>query len=219
MPQAGNWPAVKDIQQGNKVKPLNLLITGAGGQGIILASDIIGEVAIAAGYDVKKTDTIGMAQRGGSVLSHLRIAEQVWSPLIREGEGDLLLAMEKLEAARWVNYLRPGGIAIVNNHALPPLSVSLGNARYPTDDEIKGILSQITDRIFFINGTERAKGLGNIRTLNIFMLGCASHFMPFPVSIWKESIAGRLPEKVRQINLTAFDRGRKEVKGVRIGKS
>ncbi len=201
------------------MKPLNLLITGAGGQGIILASDIIGEVAIAAGYDIKKTDTIGMAQRGGSVLSHMRIAGQVWSPLIREGEGDLLLALEKLEATRWVSFLRPGGIAIVNNHALPPLSVSLGNARYPTDEEIKGILGQITDRIFFINGTARAKELGNIRTLNIFMLGCASRFMPFPVSVWKESIAGRLPEKVRQINLTAFDRGRKEVKGVRIGKS
>jgi len=201
------------------VKPLNLLLTGAGGQGIILASDIIGETAIAAGCDVKKTDTIGMAQRGGSVLSHMRIARQVWSPLIREGKGDLLLALEKLEATRWASYLRPGGIVIVNNHPLPPLSVSLGNDCYPTDDEIKGILSQITDQIFFINGTERAKELGNIRTLNIFMLGCASHFMPFPVSIWKESIAGRLPEKVRQINLTAFDRGRKEVKGVRIRKS
>jgi len=201
------------------VKPLNLLLTGAGGQGIILASDIIGETAIAAGYDIKKTDTIGMAQRGGSVLSHMRIARQVWSPLIREGKGDLLLALEKLEATRWASYLRPGGIAIVNNHALPPLSVSLSNARYPTDDEIKGILSQITDQIFFINGTDRAKELGNIRTLNIFMLGCASHFMPFPVSTWKESIAGRLPEKVRQINLTAFDLGRKEVKGVHIRKS
>lgn len=201
------------------MKELNLLITGAGGQGIILASDIIGETAIATGYDVKKTDTIGMAQRGGSVLSHLRIARQVWSPLIRQGEADLLLALEKLEAARWSSYLRPGGIAIVNNHALPPLSVSLGNARYPGDDEIKDILKQITDQVFFINGTARAKALGNIRTLNIFMLGCASLFLPFKVSTWRENIARRLPEKVREINLTAFDRGRKEVKGVRIRKS
>ena len=201
------------------MKPVNLLITGAGGQGIILASDIIGETAIAAGYDVKKTDTIGMAQRGGSVLSHIRIAQQVWSPLIRQGEVDLLLAFEKLEAARWASYLRPGGIAIVNNHALPPLSVSLGNARYPTDDEIKGILRQVTDQVYLIEGTERAKELGNIRTLNIFMLGCASLFLPFKVNTWEESINQRLPEKVRQINLTAFDRGRKELKGVRISKS
>ncbi len=201
------------------MKPVNLLITGAGGQGIILASDIIGETAIAAGYDVKKTDTIGMAQRGGSVLSHMRIAQQVWSPLIRQGEVDLFLALEKLEAARWASYLRPGGIAIVNNHALPPLSVSLGNARYPTDDEIQGILRQVADQVYLIEGTERAKELGNIRTLNIFMLGCASLFLPFKVSAWEESINRRLPEKVRQINLTAFDRGRKEFKGVRISKS
>ncbi|MBL7126168.1 MAG: indolepyruvate oxidoreductase subunit beta [Dehalococcoidales bacterium] len=201
------------------MRPMNLLITGAGGQGIILASDIIGETAIAADYDVKKTDTIGMAQRGGSVLSHMRIAEKVWSPLIREGDVDLLIALEKLEAARWASYLRPGGIAVVNNHALPPLSVSLGNTRYPTDEEIQGVLEQITDRVYFINGTDRAKELGNIRALNIFMLGCASHFMPFRVSTWKESIANRLPEKVRKINLTAFDRGRKEIQGVRISKS
>ena len=201
------------------MKSLNLMVTGAGGQGIILASDIIGEVAIAAGYDVKKTDTIGMAQRGGSVLSHMRIARQVWSPLIREGEADLLLALEKLEAARWAGYLKPGGIALINNFALPPLSVSLGNARYPGDDEIKDILKQVTDQIFFIDGTERAKELGNIRTLNIFMLGSASRFMPFPANIWKESITNRLPDKIRQINLTAFERGRKEIEGVRIRKS
>ncbi len=201
------------------MKPVNLLITGAGGQGIILASDIIGETAIAAGYDVKKTDTIGMAQRGGSVLSHMRIAQQVWSPLIREGEVDLLLAFEKLEAVRWAGYLRPGGISIVNNHVLPPLSVSLGNARYPTDDEIKNILRQVTDQVYFIEGTERAKKLGNIRTLNIFMLGCISLLLPFDVSTWQESIGQRLPEKIRQINLTAFDHGRKEFDGVRISKS
>jgi indolepyruvate ferredoxin oxidoreductase beta subunit len=201
------------------MKLFNLLITGAGGQGVILASDIIGETAIAAGYDVKKTDTIGMAQRGGSVLSHMRIAQQVWSPLIRQGEADLLLALEKLEAARWANYLRAGGIALVNNHALPPLSVSLGNASYPSDGEIKDILKQFTDQVYFINGTEQAKELGNIRTLNIFMLGGTSLFLPFPVDIWHESIFNRLPEKVRQINLTAFDRGRKEVKGVHIRKS
>jgi indolepyruvate ferredoxin oxidoreductase beta subunit len=199
------------------MKSLDLLITGAGGQGIILASDIIGETAIAAGYDVKKTDTIGMAQRGGSVVSHVRLAEQVRSPIIRQGQVDLLLALEKLEAARWASYLKPGGIAIVNDHALPPLSVSLGNARYPTDDELQSILRQATDQVYFIGGTDRAKELGNIRTLNIFMLGGASLFLPFEVQLWQESIAGRLPEKVRQINLTAFEHGRKEIKGVHIG--
>ena len=198
------------------MKKLDLLVTGAGGQGIILASDIIGEAAIAAGYDVKKTDTLGIAQRGGSVISNVRIARQVWSPLIKKGEVDILLALEKLEAARWVNYLRPGGIAIANNQALPPLSVSLGNARYPSDEEITNILKRRTDRVYFIDGTNRARELGNIRTLNMFMLGCASLFMPFKVQVWKDSISQRLPASIRQININAFNQGRKEVKGVRL---
>ncbi len=198
------------------MKKLDLLITGAGGQGIILASDIIGETAIAAGYDVKKTDTIGMAQRGGSVISNVRIARQVWSPLIKQGEVDILLALEKLEAARWAYYLRPGGIAILNNHALPPLAVSLGNERYPGDEEIHDIIKQRTDRIYFIEGTRRARELGNIRTLNMFMLGCASLFMPFPVRVWQDSISQRLPPNIRQINITAFNQGRKEIRSVRL---
>ncbi|MBA7612977.1 hypothetical protein ES703_20219 [subsurface metagenome] len=198
------------------MKKLDLLITGAGGQGIILASDIIGETAIAAGYDVKKTDTIGMAQRGGSVISNVRIARQVWSPLIKQGEVDILLALEKLEAARWAYYLRPGGIAILNNHALPPLAVSLENERYPGDKEIHDIIKRRTGRIYFIEGTRRARELGNIRTLNMFMLGCASLFMPFPVRVWQDSISQRLPPNIRQINITAFNQGRKEIRSVRL---
>lgn len=198
------------------MKKLDLLITGAGGQGIILASDIIGETAITAGYDVKKTDTLGMAQRGGSVISNVRIARQVWSPLIQKDEVDLLLALEKLEAARWSSYLRSGGIAIVNNQALPPLSVSLGNAQYPSDEEITDILKQRTDYVYLIEGTRRARELGNIRTLNMFMLGCASLFMPFKVQTWKDSISQRFPASIRQINITAFSQGRKEMQSVRL---
>jgi len=198
------------------VKKLDLLLTGVGGQGVILASDIISEVALAAGYETKKTDTLGMAQRGGSVISHVRLAREVWSPLITEGEVDILLAFEKLEAARWGYYLRPGGIAIVNNQALPPLSISLGNERYPTDEEIITILKQRTERVYFVDGTSRARVLGNIRTLNTFMLGCASTFMPLEVSIWKETISHHLPSNVRQINITAFEQGRGETKGVNI---
>ena len=198
------------------MKKLDLLITGAGGQGIILASDIIGDAAIAAGCDVKKTDTLGMAQRGGSVLSNVRIAPRVWSPLIKQGEVDILLSLEKLEAARWIHNLKPGGTAIVNNHALPPLSVSLGKERYPGDDEIKNIIKQRTDRFYFIEGTHRARELGNIRTLNIFMLGCISSFMPFKVQTWKDSICQHLPAPIQPINLTAFDRGRKEISRARI---
>ena len=196
------------------MKKLDLLITGVGGQGVILASDITGEAALAAGYDAKKTDTLGMAQRGGSVVSHVRIARQVWSPLIKEGEVDILVAFEKLEAARWGCYLRPGGIVIVNNQAIPPLSVSIGNERYPSDEEIANILKRRTDCIYFVDGISRATDLGDVRTLNMFMLGCVSLFVPLiKVHIWKESLCQRLPSKIQKINLTAFDQGRKEIRG------
>ncbi len=198
------------------MKKLDLLITGVGGQGVILASDIIGETALTAGYDVKKTDTLGMAQRGGSVISHVRIAPKVWSPLIKEGEVDLLLAFEQLEATRWAHYLRPGGIAIINTLAIPPLAISLGHEHYPTDQEIISILKRRTDLIYIIDGTRRAMEMGNPRTVNMFMLGCVSLFAPFKVNTWKESISRCLPDKIRQINLDAFDQGRKEVKSAHI---
>ena len=194
------------------MKKVDILVTGVGGQGVILASDIIGEAALAAGYDVKKTDTLGMAQRGGSVVSHVRIAPKVWSPLAREGEVDIVLAFEKLEGARWAHYLRPGGIAIVNNQALPPLAISLGREHYPTDEEIINIMKRQTDRVYFIDGTRLAGELGNVRTLNIFMLGCISPFIPLKVHIWKDSISQRIPVNIRQINMTAFDQGRKETR-------
>jgi indolepyruvate ferredoxin oxidoreductase beta subunit len=199
------------------MEKIDLVITGVGGQGVVLASDIVGETALAAGFDVKKTDTLGMAQRGGSVVSHVRIASKVWSPLIKEGEVDLLLAFEKLEAARWSHYLRPGGTAIVNNYEQPPLSVSLGQERYPTQEEIADTFKRQTDRVYFIDGTERAKELGNVRTLNIFMLGCLSAFAPLDITIWTESISRHIPENIREINLAAFEQGRKEIEGARIG--
>lgn len=198
------------------MKNINVLVTGVGGQGVILASDVIGEAALTAGYDVKKTDTLGMAQRGGSVISHVRIGTKVWSPLIKEGEVDILLAFEKLEAARWSYFLRPEAIAIINNHALPPLSVNLGNERYPGDREITNILEQRSGRIYFVDGINRAKELGNIRTLNMFMLGCVSSFLPLKVNTWKDCISLRLPPGIRQINIAAFDAGRKEIKNAHI---
>ena len=198
-------------------KKYDLLITGVGGQGNILASDITSEVALAAGYDVKKTDTLGMAQRGGSVISHVRIATHVFSPLIKEGEVDILLAFEKLEGVRWVNSLKPNAIVIMNDYAQPPLSVSLGVDRYPTDKEVVGILKQRTDRIYLVAGTPSVTELGNVRTLNIFMLGCLSHFLPFKSAMWKQSVIEHLPERLHKINTTAFELGRKEINNVHVG--
>ena len=198
------------------MEKLDILVTGVGGQGVVLASDIIGETALAAGYDVKKTDTLGMAQRGGSVVSNVRIGPEVWSPMIKEGEVGLMLAFEKLEAARWSHFLCPGGIAIINDYEQPPLSVSLGQGKYPTDEEITAALKRQTDRIYLIDGNRLAQELGNVRTLNILMLGCLSVFTPLEADIWKESISQRMSEKLREINLTAFEKGRKEIENVRV---
>ena len=189
----------------------DILMVGVGGQGIILASDILSEVAISAGYDVKKTDTIGMAQRGGSVTSHIRLAEKVWSPMIKEGEADVLLSFENLESARWASYLRKDGLAIINNHMIPPLTVSLGTAKYPTVEEISAVLKQKTDRIFFVDGNARSREIGDIRTVNILMLGCLSAFLPVDEKVWQECLTKKLPPKILDMNLRAFELGRKEI--------
>ena len=198
------------------MKKLDLLMTGVGGQGVVLASDILSEAALAAGYDAKKTDSLGMAQRGGSVVSNVRISGRVWSPLIKEGEVDILLAFEKLEGVRWASYLKDGAIAIINNQAVPTLSVNLGVDKYPTDEEVNQILKQRTDRIYLVDGTRIATELGNARTLNIFMLGCLSVFLPFKLEVWQEAIAKHLPEKLLKLNTIAFDKGSKEIKNVHV---
>ena len=200
----------------SSLQKIDLLMTGVGGQGNILASDIIGDIALAAGYDVKKTDTLGMAQRGGSVVSHIRLAEKVYSPLIKEGDVDILLAFEKLEGIRWTSYLKPGAIVILNNHSVPPLSVNLGADKYPNDDEVINALKQHTDRIYLVEGTRKAIELGNARALNIYMLGCLSNFMPFSQQEWQAAIAKHLPEKLLKLNYNAFDTGRKETKNVHV---
>jgi len=185
-------------------------MVGVGGQGIVLASDILGDVALAMGLDVKKTDTLGMAQRGGSVTSHLRIGKKVWSPLISPKEADILLAFEKLEAARWVNYIKPSGTVIINNLAIPPLSISLGTQKYPDDKDILKSFEQRTTRIHLVDGSKESGSLGDIRTLNVFMLGFLSMLIPIKIQTeaWKQGIARRLPEKIVRLNMRAFDRGR-----------
>jgi indolepyruvate ferredoxin oxidoreductase beta subunit len=186
-------------------------MTGIGGQGIILASDVVGNTALNSQYDIKKTDTLGMAQRGGSVVSHIRIADKVYSPLIKEGNVDILLAFEKLEAARWTHFLKDDGFAIINNYSSPPFSVSIGNEEYPSDDKILTIIKRRTQKIKLIRGNELANKIGSVKSLNILLLGCISTLMPFPVEVWKESISRHLPSTLHEINLAAFDYGRKEM--------
>jgi indolepyruvate ferredoxin oxidoreductase, beta subunit len=188
----------------------DILMVGVGGQGIILASDILGDAALALGLDVKKTDTLGMAQRGGSVTSHLRIGPVVHAPLISPHGADILLAFEKLEAARWVNYIRPDGIVIINNHAIPPLSISLGTQKYPDDKAITESFLQRTKKVLVVEGSKETAHMGDIRTLNIFMLGFLSALLPIKIEteLWNKCISERLPAKIIDLNIRAFARGR-----------
>ena len=164
----------------------NVLITGVGGQGVVLAGDIIGEIALATGFDVKKSDTIGMAQRGGSVVAHIRIGHDIGSPTISRGEADYLVAFEKLEAVRWADYLKQGAIILYNDQAIPPLSVSRGETTYPSDERIMITLSQDSTDIFSLPAGLLASEIGNVKILNTVMLGALSMFLStaFPPTRW-----------------------------------
>jgi len=186
----------------------DFLLVGVGGQGVLLASGILAEVGIRAGYDAKKSEVHGMAQRGGSVVSHVRWAKKVLSPLIGLGEVDYLLGLEKLEALRYIEALKPGGTVIVNDHRIPPVSVSSGNDEYPDDQRMRRVLSEVAAGVHFVPGVELAEELGNARASNVVMLGALSKFLAIDPDIWLEVIAERVPEKYGALNRQAFLKGK-----------
>jgi indolepyruvate ferredoxin oxidoreductase beta subunit len=150
----------------------NFLLAGVGGQGTLLASNVLAEVALATGYDVKKSEVHGMAQRGGSVNTHIRwAAERVYSPLIGLAEADILLAFEWAEALRYAGYLKPGGAAIVNHHTIKPITVTSGGAHYPTETELLQAFGGITERLHIVPGTAIAHHVGAARVANVVLLG------------------------------------------------
>lgn len=189
----------------------DFLLVGVGGQGVLLASDILAEVGLKAGYDAKKAEVHGMAQRGGSVVSHVRWAEKVLSPLIGRGEVDYLLALEKLEALRYIEVLRPGGTVIVNDHRIPPVSVSSGGDEYPDDQRVRRVLSEVAGDVRFLPGVELARELGNARASNVVTLGALSQCLDVDLDIWLEVIAERVPEKYVELNRQAFLAGRRQL--------
>ena len=180
-------------------------MTGIGGQGIIIASDILADVALAAGYDVKKTDSLGMSQRGGSVTSHVRLAEEkVFSPKISQGSADYLVAFERLEALRYAEFLRPDGMAIVDSTPVPPLSVIYEGYHYPSIDEVQESLSAITQQVYIVPAVEIATKLGSPRVASVLHLGFLSVFLEIPERIWLDRIKKRLPPHLHQVNRRAF---------------
>lgn len=186
-------------------KAANILIVGVGGQGTLLASKVIGGAAQLSGFDVKQSEVHGMAQRGGSVVTYVRFAEQVFSPLVEKGQADIILAFEKLEALRWADYLKPDGILIINDQEIPPMPVIIGAAVYP-----EGIYERLTNagiKIIKVNALSLAQEIGEARAVNIILLGVAAKMLGFDRKVWEQAITEAVPAKALGVNLQAFDTG------------
>jgi indolepyruvate ferredoxin oxidoreductase beta subunit len=183
----------------------NVLISGVGGQGVILASYVLSQAAMAEGYDVKQSEVHGMSQRGGSVVSHLRFGEKVWSPLVTQGTADVLLSFEALEALRYVHWLRPGGLLIYNTLRVNPSTVASGLASYPS--EVQQRIAAAWENTRAIDATALAGEAGNVKAANMAMLGAVSSCLPFQEETWQAIIPEVVPPKTVEANLKAFTLG------------
>jgi indolepyruvate ferredoxin oxidoreductase beta subunit len=188
----------------------NILLSGVGGQGIILASDIMAEVFLEAGFDVKKSEVHGMAQRGGSVTSHVRFGKKVYSPIIKQGDVDIFFSFEQLEGLRWINYVKADGVIVLNNQKVNPPAVNLGQMEYPRD--VPGIIRPRFDKFYLVEGTKLSIEAGDIRAANVVLLGAVSKFFDMEEALWTEAILRFLPAKVHEINRKAFAMGRAKIK-------
>jgi indolepyruvate ferredoxin oxidoreductase beta subunit len=187
----------------------NILVAGVGGQGVILASDVMSEVFMEVGYDIKKSEVHGMAMRGGIVTSHFRFGKKVYSPLIKEGEADILFAFEQLEGLRWINHLKPDGKIVMNDHQINPPAVNMGEMEYP-----KGIPERIGSKFkgfYLVKGTEIALQMGDARAANVVLLGAISKLFEVNQEIWLNTILNYLPPKVHELNRQAFRAGRDQI--------
>ncbi len=184
----------------------NILLCGVGGQGIILASEVLSSVLLKAGFDVKQSEVHGMAQRGGSVVSHIRFGEKVYSPLIEPGTADTTVSFELLEALRYLPLYRRGATVIVNTQKILPSPVASGMAEYPED-----VIGQLTARglsVHPVNAFEIASAAGEKRAANMVLLGALSAFLPVEEKLFLSAVEDRVPEKFKKANLEAFRKGR-----------
>ncbi len=184
---------------------MNVLMAGVGGQGIILASDVLSRVMMDAGFDVKKSEIHGMAQRGGSVMSHVRYGDEVFSPIIPLEGCDILLSFEELETARYLEFLNPNTKVIINRLRISPPSVVQGKVEYP---EIEDAVRAITPNVTFVEGSSLAAELGNPKGVNIVLLGALSAMLDVEEKVWEDALSDMLKEKIRAINLEGFRKGR-----------
>ena len=186
--------------------PTSILIAGVGGQGVLLASEVLAEAAAIADHDVKKSEVHGMAQRGGSVVSHLRFGAEVHSPLIPLGGADLLVSFEELETLRYFPWLRAGAFLLVNDQRILPLPVSSGRAAYPAD--VRGVIAATGLAHAFVDGPGLAARAGNAKAVNSVILGALAHRLRFASEIWEEALRRQLPAKLLAVNREAFALGR-----------
>lgn len=182
----------------------NIMIVGVGGQGTLLTSRILGGITLDAGYDVKLSEVHGMAQRGGSVVTFVRYGDTVAEPIVEEGQADVLIAFERLEALRYAHFLKKDGVLIVNDQRIDPITVVTGVQSYP--EHILETLNQ-NHRLFTIDAMAEAKKLGNTKTFNVIVLGMAAKHMDFAKEAWLEVIERTVPPKTVAINKQAFLQG------------
>lgn len=188
------------------MKDLNILIVGVGGQGTLLASVLLGKLALEEGFDVKLAEVHGMAQRGGSVVTHVRISEnQVYSPLIEEGGADVIVAFEELEAYRWISYLKQDGAIFVNTQQIKPMPVIMGKADYPQD--ILGFLKQNASRVTGLDALGIATECGSAKAVNTVLLGAMAKELPFSKESWMKQIENTVKPKFIELNKAAFEKG------------
>ena len=184
----------------------NILMAGVGGQGVILASEIVAEAVMLSGFDVKKSEVHGMAQRGGSVTSHVRFGKKVYSPIIRDGNVDILFSFELLETLRFLSVLKDDPIILVNQQKILPPSVTLGQDTYP--EKIAEQLQEKYPRFKLINAPALALQAGNARAVNVAFVGALSRYLDVPEKSWHAAIEAMLPPKLVEVNLKAFSLGR-----------
>lgn len=197
-------------------KTTDILIVGVGGQGALLTGRILADAVIRMGYDVKVSEIHGMAQRGGSVVAQVRYGEKVFSPIIKKGDADVVLAFEKLEAARYLEYLKPGGLMVINNERIDPLPVMSGEMKYPEDIDKK--VAAAVPRTIITEATRIASECGNVKAANTVVIGIIGRALSIPDELLDESVRTLMPAKVIDVNLKALHAGRHvlETSGVHI---
>ena len=179
----------------------NIMIVGVGGQGTLLTSRILGGITLDAGYDVKLSEVHGMAQRGGSVVTFVRYGEKVAEPIVEEGQADVLIAFERLEALRYAHFLKKDGVLIINDQRMDPITVVTGAAQYP-EHILEDLKKEHT--VYAIDAMGEAKKLGNARVFNVIVLGMAAKHMDFSKEAWIQVMEKTVPQKTAEINQKAF---------------